>query len=115
MPTTLPKEKSRRACRQTAGAGSEREWLGASLFVALAFCVITALLPAKFVLPAVSIVVILSGLALGAWTLMIGGWRRLLNNRMLDTAGVLVLFGFAAAIVCDKSEALRLLGALPGP
>jgi hypothetical protein len=33
---------------------------------------------------------------------------------MLDIAGVLVLFGFAAAIVCDKTEALRVLAALPG-
>lgn len=114
MPTTLPREKLKRSCHQTADVVSERELLGASVFVALAFCVLTAMLPAEFVLPAVSITVIVSGLVLGAWTLLMSRWRRLPNTRMLDIAGVLVLFGFAAAIVCDKSEALRLLAAVPG-
>ena len=56
----------------------------------------------------------LSGLLLGALTLVEGSAAGGIKTiGMLDIAGVLVLFGFAAAIVCDKTEALSLLAALP--
>jgi hypothetical protein len=82
--------------------------------VVLAFSVMTAALPAQLVLPAMSVIVVLSGLLVGAWAHLISRHRGLANDQMLDIAGVLVLFGFAAAIVCDKTEALRVLAALPG-
>ncbi len=113
MPTTLPTKKSRRLHRQSADAATERNLLGASVFVALAFCVLTALLPAQLVLPAVGVVVILAGLILGLSVLVLGRLSPSANTGMLDMAGVLALFGFAVAIVSDKSEALRLLSALP--
>lgn len=113
MPTTLPKKYSGVYRRQPASVASESGFLGANLFVALAFSVMTCTLPAQLVLPAMSFIVVLSGLLVGAWALLISRHRGQPNDRMLDLAGVLVLFGFAAAIVCDKTEALRLLAALP--
>jgi hypothetical protein len=111
MPTTLPKRKSGEPRRHTPA--SERELLGATVFVAIALCVATALLPAQLVLPALSIIVIMSGVVLGAWALTMIRLNKLPNDRMLDIAGVLVLFGFAVAIICDKAELLRLLSGLP--
>jgi len=84
------------------------------VFVALAFSVLTGVLPALLVLPAMSVIVVLSGLSLGVWALSMGRLRGLPNEPVLDIAGILVLFGFATAIICDKTEALRLLAALPG-
>lgn len=114
MPTTLPKKNPGGYRRQSAGVATESGLLVATLFVALAFSVTTSALPAQLVLPAMSVIVVLSGLLVGACTLVISRHRERSNDRMLDIAGVLVLFGFAAAIVCDKTEALRLLVALPG-
>ena len=114
MPTTLPRKNPGGYRRQSAGVAAERGLLGATLLVALVFSLVTGVLPAELVLPAVSIIVVVSGLLLGAGTLLIGRLRAPLNDGLLHIAGVLVLFGFAAAIVCDKTEALRLLGALPG-
>jgi hypothetical protein len=113
MPTSLPRKSPGGYRRQSAGGASEPGLLGATLFVALVFSVMTSALPAQLVLPAMSVIVVLSGLLVGAWTLLIS-LHRLPNERMLDIAGVLVLFGFATAIVCDKAEALRLLAVLPG-
>ena len=123
MPTTLPNNNPannnpggyrRKSARPSESIASERSLLGATLFVAMAFAVVSGAFPAPLVLPAMSALVVLSGLTLGGWALLIRRYRGLQDDRMLDVAGVLVLFGFAAAIVCDKSEALRLLGALPG-
>lgn len=110
MPTTLPQKKS----RQTQAASAERELLAASVFVALVFSVVTAALPAQSVLPVVGLVVISAGVILGGWTLALKRLQGGADQRLLDVSGVLVLFGFAAAMICDKSEALRLLGVLPG-
>jgi hypothetical protein len=117
MPTTLPERNSPRYRRPSAGEASQRGLLGASLFVALAFSVVTGVLPAQLVLPAMSVIVVLSGLLVGVWALLVHPRMvhpRKPDNSLLDIAGVLVLFGFAAAILCDKSEAIRLLSALPG-
>jgi hypothetical protein len=114
MPTTLPRKNSGGHRRQSTGVAAERGLLGATLLVALVFSLVTGVLPAELVLPAVSIIVLVSGLLLGAGMLLIGRQRAPLNDGLLDIAGVLVFFGFAAAIVCDKTEALRLFGALPG-
>ena len=115
MPTTLPKKTNTGGYRRpSASVAFELGLIGATLFVALAFSMVTGVLPAQLVLPAISVVVMLSGLLVGVWALLIRRYRGLLDDRTLDTAGVLVMFGFAAAIICDKSEALRLLAALQG-
>lgn len=114
MPTTLPKRIPGRNHRTRAVVAPEFGLRGATLFVALAFSVLTGMLPAQLVLPAMSVIVVLSGLLMGAWALLISRYRGLSNHQMIDIAGVLVLFGFATAIACDKTEALRLLAALPG-
>ena len=115
MPTTLPKKTNTGGYRRpSSSVASERGLLGATLFVALAFSVVTGVLPAQLVLPAMSVIVVLSGLLVGVWALLTRRYGGLQDDRMLDIAGILVLFGFATAIVCDKSEALRLLAALPG-
>jgi len=115
IPTTLPKKTNTGGYRRPSSSeASERGLLGATLSVALAFSVVTGVLPAQFVLPAMSVIVFLSGLLMGVGALLIRRYRGLPNDCMLDIAGVLVLFGFATAIICDKSEALRLLAALPG-
>lgn len=113
MPTTLPNKKPGGYHRQSAGAAIESGLLVATLLVALAFCIATSLLPAQLVLPALSLIVLICGLMLGAAALVARSLRGHANERMLDIAGVLVLFGFAVAIICDKSEAVRLLSGLP--
>lgn len=114
MPTTLPNKIPGGYRRPSASVAFELGLIGATLFVALAFSMVTGVLPAQLVLPAMSVIVVLSGLLVGVGALLIRRYRGLPDDRMLDIAGVLVLFGFATAIVCDKSEALRLLAALPG-
>lgn len=113
MPTTLPNNNRGGYRRQSAGVAIESGLLAASLLVAFAFCVTTSVLPADLVLPALSVIVVVSGLLLGAFTLLRGRSRGHQSVGMLDVAGVLVLFGFATAIICDKTEALSLLAALP--
>ncbi|MDX2203030.1 MAG: hypothetical protein NW223_09780 [Hyphomicrobiaceae bacterium] len=111
MPTTLPKKPPVASRHPRTRPDHENDWLGASLLVALVLSALTLVLPPGLVLPALSGVLIVSGLALGACAPVLerspGGAR----ERMRDMAGVLVLFGFATAIICDKTEALRLLSA----
>ena len=112
MPTTLPKRIPGRNRRTSAEVASESGLLGATLFLALTFSVLTGVLPAELVLPALSVIVVVCGLLMGAWARLISWNSGLPNDQMMDIAGVLVLIGFATAIVCDKTEALRLLAAL---
>lgn len=114
MPTTLPKMSPGGYRSQSAGATTQSGLLAATLFVALALSFTTSVLPPQLVLPALSIIFVLFGLVLGVAALLIKRPQGNTNDRVLDIAGVLVLFGFSAAIVCDKTEALRLLSALPG-
>jgi len=113
MPTTLPTKTSKHIRRPSVDAATERNVIGASVFIAVSLSACSALLPAELVLPVLGIVVLLSGLVLGLSALVLGRLSRSANTGMLDTAGVLVLFGFAIAIVADKSEVLRVLSALP--
>ena len=114
MPTTLPKKKSGDFGLRSEGASSENGLLWASVFLALVFSISTAVLPAESVLPVVAIVVILSGMVVGASAKVVARSQGFACERLLDIAGVLVLFGFAAAMISDKSDALRLLAGIPG-
>jgi hypothetical protein len=114
MPTTLPNKTSSGYRRQSREAAAESGLLAATLFVALAFSVSSSVLPAQLVLPALSGIVVLSGLMLGVVALLMKRIHGPTNERMLDISGVLAMFGFAVAIVCDKTEAMRLLSDLPG-
>lgn len=87
--------------------------LGATLFVALVFSGVTAVLSAELALSASSVIISLSGLLLGAGALLISRLRSLPTSRFVDIAGILMFFGFAAAIICDKTEILRLWTDLP--
>lgn len=108
MPTSLPKKFRGGFRRQTEPVSSQRGLLEASVFVAVAFCALTMILPASFVLPALSLVIVLSGLVLGASALAMNHFQGLRHARLMEIAGVLVLFGFAAAIVCDNADAVHL-------
>jgi hypothetical protein len=113
MPTTLPKRRlSGTPRRQSTSVASERGLLGTTVYVALVFCLATSFLPAEFVLPAMSAIVVVSGLVVGVWALLSGWLKGIDNEQMLDIAGILVLFGFVAAVLCDKPEALRLVTTL---
>lgn len=114
MPTTLPRKSPGGYRRQSGGVGIESALLAATLFVALAFNVTTGVLPAQLVLPAVSVIVVFSGLLLGAAALLMRRQVGDSSDMMLDVSGALVFFGFAAAVVCDKTEAMRVLSVLPG-
>ena len=114
MPTTLPK-RNRGAYGNSAGEARESGLSATTLFVTSLLALLAAALPAPLVLPAFGVLIMLSGLLLGAWTLL-RRWRHgPANERMLDLAGLLLLFGAAAAIVCDKDEMLQLLSAMPAP
>ena len=106
MPTTLPKKN---AGSPSAGLASESHLLGATLFIALVLCVLTRTVAPSLVLPALGVVVVLSGAVLGAYALVAKRLGLRSNDALLDIAGVPSLFGFAAAIVCDKAEALQAL------
>jgi hypothetical protein len=81
----------------------------ASLVAACALVVVTATVPAPLVLPALGLALVLCGAGVGIHALATRGAPGLSKQWLLDVAGILVLFGFAAAILSDKSEALQLL------
>jgi Zn-dependent alcohol dehydrogenase len=116
MPTTLPERgrKPNPARRQYAADGaSEPVLLGASLLVAFTFAVTSALAPAALVLPFASVAILVCAVLLGCVGLIMRR-KSQPQDQLVAVAGVLALFSFSVAIICDKSEALRLLLASPG-
>lgn len=109
MPTSLPKKVQGDFHRHSQALPSQQGLLEATLFVAAVFSLLTAGLPAPFVLPALSLVIVVCGLLLGASALAMNRLCGFRHARIMEVAGVLVLFGFAAAIVCDEADALLFL------
>lgn len=109
MPLTLPKKVLGGYGRDADAEHSHGGLLEASVFVVLVFAAVASTLPASLVLAAASLVIILCGLLLGASALAMSHFRGLRQSRLLEIAGVLVFFGFAAAIIADQADALHLL------
>lgn len=108
MPTSLPERDPGATGSRKRESFTERTWLGWTLLVPLTLVVLTAKLPPELVLPALSIILVITGLALAALTLLLGGeWAQ-----TRDIAGAIVLAGFAASMLADVPEALRALADL---
>lgn len=119
MPTTLPKNdrSGQRLARRGASnerTSLERTAIAASLIGALMLAIVTGTVPTLLVMPAFGIALVLTGSAIGVHALMAG--RALGRSRQpgIDVAGILVLFGFAAAMLSDKAEAMQLLCEIMG-
>lgn len=89
--------------------------LGATLFITLVFCVVISVLPLALVLPALGLVVVLSGVMLGIYVQVTSRLGIRSAPGLEDIAGVLCLFGFAALIICDRTAALHDLAVLTKP
>jgi hypothetical protein len=87
-------------------ADQSTAWMVLTIALATAATLMAAQLPGALLLPAMSLLMVFSGLSLAA-----GGW--LVRGRMgrdpalvWEIAGALVFFGFAAAMLTDKADAL---------
>ncbi len=92
----------------------EKSTLLASLVMASTLAAASVAVPAQLVLTAVGLLLVLTGAAVGMYGIVAGRRRGSSNQVPLDVAGILVLFGFAAAIMSDKSEAMMMLSELAG-
>lgn len=70
--------------------------------------VMTGAVPAALVLPALSIVLVLLGIAVAVW----GRLRRSCRPALTDLVGALLLLGFGASMMADVPDALRTLSEL---
>jgi cobalamin synthase len=102
MPTSLPQRRS------LGWRSAQDTWIAASRWNIAAFCVpviamsLAFLLPAPLILPVLSIVLLTAGFGLAIANYVAA--RR--GGVIRDLAGALVLFGFAAALMCDAEQAL---------
>ena len=102
MPTSLPQRRS------PSWWSAQQTWIAASRWNIAAFCVpviamsLAFLLPAPLILPVLSIVLLAAGFGLAIANYFAA--RR--GGIMRDLAGALVLFGFAASLMCDPEQAL---------
>jgi len=92
----------------------EKSTLLASLIMASTLAAASGAVPAQLLLPAVGLFLVLTGATVGMYGIVAGHRRGSSNQVLLDVAGILVLFGFAAAIMSDKTEALMVLSELAG-
>jgi hypothetical protein len=115
VPTTLPKRGSGGYRHRWAPVGSEQRLLGASLFVTVVFCVVMSVFPPPLVLPAWGLIIMLSGVMVGIYAQVASRLHNRSATGLEDIAGVLCLFGFAALILCDRTEVLQNLAVLTGP
>jgi hypothetical protein len=115
VPTTLPKRRSGGYRHRWAPVGSEQRLLGASLFIIVALCVVMSVFPPPLVLPALGLVIVLSGVTVGIYAQVASRLQNRSVTGLRDIAGVLCLFGFAALIVCDRTELLQNLEVLWRP
>jgi hypothetical protein len=67
VPTTLPKSGRGGYRRRWVPVASEQRLLGATLFIALVFCVAISVLPLPLVLPALGLFVVLAGVTLATY------------------------------------------------
>lgn len=108
MPTSLPERDPGATSGRKRESLTERTWLGWTLVVPLTLAVLTARLPPELVLPALSIMLVVTGLSLNAMTALLGAhWAQI-----RDIAGAIMLAGFAASMLADVPEALRALADL---
>ena len=102
MPTSLPQRRS------SGWRSAQQTWIAASRWNIAAFCVpviamsLAFLLPAALILPVLSIVLLAAGFGLAIANYFAA--RR--GGILRDLAGALVLFGFAAVLMCDPERAL---------
>jgi hypothetical protein len=115
VPTTLPKRGPGGYRRRWVPVAAEQGLLGATLFIALVFCVAVSVLPSPLVLPASGLCIVLAGIALAAYEQVVRRLGIRSTSRLDDIAGVLCLFGFAALIICDRTAALQNLAVLTEP
>jgi hypothetical protein len=73
-------------------------------------CVVGLRLTAEQLLPALSIVLILGGLALAAVLRVAGSRKGSRSATWRDIAALIVFLGFAGAMLSDHGDALSLLG-----
>jgi hypothetical protein len=88
--------------------GPELALTGASVLTAVTILMAAWKLPPVFILPVVSLVLLVAGFALA-----LAVWKRPVHGRRLsyrDVAGLLVFFGFAAALLSDISVLAPLIG-----
>ena len=93
-------------------AGHATAWTVLTALVAAAAVFMAAQLPSALVLPAMSLLMILAGLALAAGSWLARGGMAQGLGMAREVAGILVFFGFAAAMLTDKADALAALARL---
>lgn len=108
MPTSLPQHDPGSDGARKLSRPSERGFQYWTLAVPAALAVLTGVVPAALVLPALSIVLVLLGGAVTGW-----GWvRQSMSPTQMDLAGALLLVGFGASMLADMPEALKSLAEL---
>lgn len=105
----LPKLAIDRDYEQRQTFTIDSRWLGPSLAAPALFLALTALLPGPLVLPAVSLVLLLAGFGLAAVNRLAPAALPVRHAKRRDLAAVLVFIGFAAAILTDGADALRVM------
>ncbi len=113
MTTRGPLAGGRLAAERTApDASHATAWTVLTALVATAAAFMAAHLPPALVLPAMSLLMILAGLALAAGSWFARGGMAQDFGMAREIAGILVFFGFAAAMLTDKADALTALARL---
>jgi hypothetical protein len=79
------------------------------------FCVVMSAFPPPLVLTAWGLIIVLSGVMVGIYAQVASRLHNRSATGLQDIAGVLCLFGFAALILCDRTEVLQNLAVLTGP
>ena len=87
----------------------DARWLAPSLAAPALFLALNALLPGPLVLPAVSLILLVAGFGLAAANRLVPSPTPARRAKRRDLAALLVFIGFAAAILTDGGDALRVV------
>lgn len=112
MPRILPQNGSKRADTELQSASTGGPWAAAILLVPVALWVLSGTVPPALVLPALSVLTVITGLAVAGCTWLAQLTPSSLSDQRFDLAGGLLLIGFGASMMTDAPEALRSLAEL---